>query len=113
TPTSPGSSLEISVTGQEGMTVAVPGKGPATSFAVTSPAAGPSSLDVVVAEGGAVSGRLLVEATLVEPDGTRQTAIALWGRPTPEPPATERHPGSRVVTAPDGRQVLEIPSGRP
>jgi hypothetical protein len=130
TPLAEGASLQVRAAGQEGISVRsatiAGGAGFATSTregltvareAATLVAGGaarvPRGLDLVLDSASAFSGRLLVEATLTLADGRRQTAIALWGKEAPAAPATDLHPGSRVVTTPDGRQILEIPSGKP
>jgi hypothetical protein len=125
TPLVAGASLSVRIAGQGGLTIESAAlqralQGPALTFTpaattlVTSAEAGAHSvIDLVLDSGPKGGGRLLVEATLTLIDGARQTAIALWGTEAKPTSVTERHPGSRVVTTPDGRQILEIPSGRP
>jgi hypothetical protein len=123
-----GAGLTVRIAGQGGLSIEsaglhppIAGSAPAaltftpgvTTLVTSAEAGAPAAIDLVLGAGPKGGGRLLVEATLLLSDGTRQTAIALWGTEPPATSATERHPGSRVVTTPDGRQILEIPSGRP
>ncbi|MBI3448210.1 MAG: hypothetical protein HY049_04735, partial [Acidobacteria bacterium] len=111
TPLVSGESLTVRAMPQQGLVVesAIPG----TTVSAPGAEGAISSIDLVVASGSRGSGRLLVEATLDLGGGRRQTAIALWGGAGPTASIASRPPGSRVVTSPDGRQYLEIPSGRP
>jgi len=105
-----GESLTVRAIPQQGLVVesAIPGatfSGPGVEGSI-------SSIDLVVVSGSRGSGRLLVEATLDVGGGRGQTAIALWGGTGPAASVARRPSGSRVVTSPDGRQYLEILSGR-
>jgi len=73
----------------------------------------PVTRAVELAASGPGQRRVTVTATLVFANGARQTGIAAYLLNPQAPRVRPSSAGSRRVDTPDGRQILELPSGNP
>lgn len=109
TPLADAGRLQVRVTADDGLMIA--DGAPEIEIPVDASRT-PARVELILSAVPSGQRRLLVRATLTLPDGTEQSAVALWAAERRERPVTANHPGSRIVRGPDGREVLEIPSGR-